>query len=63
MGNMFLNIFSYTITFSFTYALETYVGQAHGKKDKKLCALYTRRQQINSTLFWIPSVILLLFSQ
>lgn len=63
LGQMFINLFMQSIAISFTINVSTFIGQAHGQKQPELCAIYLRRQQIISALFWIPWAILLCFSQ
>jgi len=44
LGQMFISIVFQSITATFSMGLGTFVGQAHGSKDPKLCAIYLRRQ-------------------
>jgi len=63
LANMLTNLFMNSIIVSFSIGLATLVSQAKGQQDSRLCAVYLRRQQVISTLVFIPFATLLCFSE
>ena len=60
LGNMVINVTSYSIGIGLNSALDTLVTQAYGDKQYYLCGCYLNRGRIIQLLAWIPQIFILL---
>lgn len=62
MGNIFINMFAYSVYFGMNGAIDTLVSQARGAGDMKLCGQYLQRGRIVNTVIYVPLLCIFLSS-
>ena len=63
MAVMWCNIVCLSLTYGFNCTLNTYVSQAFGFKDYRMCGVYHNRGRIISTIVFVPLAFLLLHTE
>ena len=62
MGNIFINMFAYSVYFGMNGAIDTLVSQARGAGDMALCGQYLQRARIINAIIYIPLLFIFLSS-
>ncbi|CAI2363767.1 unnamed protein product [Moneuplotes crassus] len=63
LANMLLNVVCFSIGMGLNGAIDTLVSQAYGNHKYYLCGCYLNRGRIIQAIFFIPEVIILLFTK
>ncbi|CAI2385954.1 unnamed protein product [Moneuplotes crassus] len=63
LANMLLNVVCFSIGMGLNGAIDTLVSQAYGNHKYYLCGCYLNRGRIIQAMFFIPEVIILLFTK
>lgn len=63
LGNMLFNVVCFSIGMGLNGAIDTLCSQAYGKKQYYLCGCYLNRGRILQALFFIPELIIFLFTK
>lgn len=58
MGNFFMNAVFYAAGFGLNGALDTFVPQAYGRGQMKLCSIYLWRSRIILTIYFLFCLII-----
>ena len=62
LGNTILMICVYLVLFTISMPIEILTGNAHGRKDLKLCGIYLYRTHLVVTVAYIPLVFAVLYA-
>lgn len=62
MGNMLMNVVSFSIYFGVNGAMETLVSQSYGQQNYKMCGIYLNNGRVICTLLMIPMSLFFVYT-
>ena len=63
LGNLYVNMFSQSICCGLNGAIATFVSQAFGSENHRLCGIYLNRGRYVAFLAFLPMIVMLMMCE